>query len=134
MHESPCEVVILRPTYLFPSLFTSELGKKMDTLSQLMRTDNTAYVIQKHPNDEETINEIERHYAFMFRHEISRWLGHDCNRKIDASFLDFLCCFKFEMHSQIMLLEKQLQLGRQVLRIYPRDSIFQWIKTIRALA
>ena len=65
----------------------------------------------------------------MFRHEISRWLGADARNEIEGSFLDFLCCFKFELHSHIVLLENEFREGQQLLRIKPRSVLLKWIKS-----
>ncbi|MBA2652851.1 MAG: hypothetical protein H0U73_11365, partial [Tatlockia sp.] len=91
--------------------------------------DSTAYVMAKQENDEATFNEIERHFATMFRHEISRWLGEDARNKIEGTFLDFLCCFKFELHSQIVLMEPKLAAGQHLLRVKPRSVLLKWLKS-----
>ena len=86
--------------------------------------------MRKQASDEETLNEIERHFATMFRHEICRWLGEDARNEIEGSFLDFLCCFKFELHSHIVLLENSFEAGQQLIRIKPRSVLLKWIKSV----
>jgi hypothetical protein len=129
MQQSPWEVIILKPTSVFSSFLASQVPDFDLPDLRLLQTDCTAYVIAKQKNDEETLNEIERHFPFMFRHEICRWLGEDARNEIEGSFLDFLCCFKFELHSQIVLLEDSLSEGKQLLRIKPRSVLLKWIKS-----
>jgi len=108
MQQSQWEVVILKPT----SVFRSFLGAQVPDIEMpdldVLQTDTTAFTIPKHQSEEETLDEIEKHFPKMFRHEISRWLGEDARNDIEGSFLDFLCCFKFELHSQIVLMEPTL--------------------------
>jgi len=94
-----------------------------------LQTDNTAYVIPKQDTEEATLDEIEKYFTKMFRHEISRWLGNNARNEIENSFLDFLCCFKFEMHSHIILMESSLKEGHQLLEIKPRSVLLNWIKS-----
>lgn len=129
MQPSEWEIIILKPTPVFLSFLASQLpGVALPEL-RLLRTDNTAYVIPKHDNDEDTFNEIERHFATMFRHEICRWLGDNARNEIEGSFLDFLCCFKFELHSQIVLMEPSLAEGRQLIRVKPRSVLLKWLRS-----
>ncbi len=129
MKPSQWEIIILKPTRVFLSFLASQLPNvDLPRLRQL-HIDNTAYVITKHDNDEDTLNEIENHFATMFRHEIHRWLGEDARNEIEGSFLDFLFCFKFELHSQIVLMEPSLAQGKQLLRIKPRGVLLQWLKS-----
>lgn len=129
MQSSPWEIIILKPTKVFLSFLAAQLNDIDLPELRLLQTDNTAYVIPKQKNDEDTLNEIERHFATMFRHEICRWLGKDARNEIEGSFLDFLCCFKFELHSQIVLMEPSLQEGRQLLRVRPRSVLLKWMKS-----
>jgi hypothetical protein len=129
MQQCQWEVIILKPTAVFLSFLASQLpGLDLPEL-RLLQTDCTAYVIAKQKNDEETLNEIERHFSFMFRHEICRWLGVNARNEIEGSFLDFLCCFKFELHSQMVLMEKSFASGKQLLRIKPRSVLLKWMKS-----
>ena len=129
MQPSQWEVIVLKPTAVFLSFLASQLPKFNLPDFKLLQTNNTAYVIRNQANDEETLNEIERHFPAMFRHEISRWLGQDARNEIEGSFLDFLCCFKFELHSHIVLLESDFREGQQLLRIKPRSVLLKWIKS-----
>ncbi|KTD63355.1 hypothetical protein [Legionella spiritensis] len=129
MQPSQWEVIILKPTKVFLSFLASQLNDSNLPDLGLLHVDNTAYVIPKQNSDEATLNEIERHFTTMFRHEICRWLGNDARNEIEGSFLDFLCCFKFELHSQIVLMEKNLSEGRQLLRIKPRSVLLKWMKS-----
>lgn len=128
MKPNQWEVIILKPTPAFLSFLAPQLpGVGLPAL-RLLRMDNTAYVIPKQESDEEVLNEIERHFAAMFRYEISRWLGEKARNKIEGSFLDFLCCFKFELHSQIVFMEPKLAPGQHLLRVKPRSVLLKWLK------
>lgn len=129
MQHSQWEIIILKPTAVFLSFLASQLPHINLPDLRLLQTDNTAYAIKKQKDDEETLNEIERHFARMFRHEICRWLGEDARNEIEGSFLDFLCCFKFELHSQIVLMEDSFDNGKQLIRIKPRSVLLKWMKT-----
>jgi len=127
--EAPLEVVILKPTPVFLSFLAAQVPDIDLPDLKLLQTDTTAYVIKKQPNDEATLDEFERLYRPMFQHEIARWIGADVSSDIEASFLDFLCCFKFEMHSQIVLMEQSIDCGEQLLCIKPRSVLLKWIKS-----
>ncbi|KTC64914.1 Uncharacterised protein (plasmid) [Legionella adelaidensis] len=129
MQQSQWEVVILKPTQVFLSFLSTQLPDIELPELRLIQTDTTAYVIPKFDDEEKTLDEIERHYTRMFSHEISRWLGEDIGNEVKASFLDFLCCFKFELHSQIVLMESSIQSGQQLLCVKPRSVLLKWIKT-----
>lgn len=130
MQQSPWEAVILKPTAVFLSFLAAQLPQSQLPDMRLLQTDNTAYVIRRQHSDEETLNEIERLFPTMFRHEICRWLGEEARNPIEGSFLDFLCCFKFELHSHIVLLEDTFEKGQQLLRIRPRTLLLKWIQTV----
>jgi hypothetical protein len=127
--ETPLEVVILKPTPVFLSFLAAQVTDIDLPDLKLLQTDTTAYVIKKQSNDEATLDELERLYRPMFHHEIARWIGADVCSDIEASFLDFLCCFKFEMHSQIVLMEQSINLGKQLLCIKPRSVLLKWLKS-----
>lgn len=129
MQPSEWEVIILKPTKLFLAFLASQLPELELPSLKLLQTDNTAYLMAKQADDEATLNEIERHFTFMFRHEICRWLGEDARNEIEGSFLDFLCCFKFELHSQIVLMEKSMLTGQNLLRIKPRSILLRWMRS-----
>lgn len=129
MQQSNREVIILKPTKVFLSFLEAQLPYVDLPDLKTLQIDTTAYTIPKLDNEEDTLNEIEKHFPTMFRHEIARWLGEDSHNEIEGSFLDFLCCFKFEMHSQIVLMEPTLQDGHQLLCIKPRALLLKWMKT-----
>ena len=130
MQQSQWEAVILKPTSVFLSFLAAQLPQVDLPDLKILQTNNTAYLMRKQASDEETLNEIERHFATMFRHEICRWLGEDARNEIEGSFLDFLCCFKFELHSHIVLLENSFEAGQQLIRIKPRSVLLKWIKSV----
>lgn len=131
MQPSQWEILVLKPTPVFLSFLASQLPEDVELpdLKQL-QTDTTAYSIRKYEDEEETLDEIEKHFTLMFRHEICRWLGEDARNDIEGSFLDFLCCFKFELHSQIVLMEPTLEDGHQLLCIKPRSILLKWMKSV----
>lgn len=129
MQQSYREIVILKPTSVFLSFLAAQ-GSEVELPSlALLQADTTAYTIVKQDGEEETLDEIERHFPVMFRHEINRWLGSDARHPIEGSFLDFLCCFKFEMHSQLVVMEPSVEHGQTLLCIKPRSVLLQWIKS-----
>ncbi|KTC89691.1 Uncharacterised protein [Fluoribacter dumoffii] len=128
MRHSQHEIVILKPTAVFSSFLTSQLPDVKLPDLRLLQIDNTAYALRKQKTDEETLNEIEKYFSKMFRHEISRWLGDKARHEIENNFLDFLCCFKFELHNHILLLEPSIEASHQLLLIKPRLALLNWIK------
>lgn len=129
MHQSQSEIVVLKPTTVFLAFLASQLPEKDLPNLKLLQTDNTAYVIPKQTSDEETLDLLEKHFSTMFRHEICRWLGNEARNEIETSFFDFLCCFKFELHSHIVLMESSIKEGHLALNIKPRTVLLNWIKT-----
>lgn len=129
MQRSPWEIIILKPTQVFLSFLAAQLPEAALPSLQLLQTNTTAYTIRKQEDDEATLDEIERHFPYMFRHEICRWLGEDAHHEVEASFLDFLCCFKFELHSQIVLMEPSINEGQHLLCIKPRSVLLKWMKS-----
>ena len=128
MTANQWEVIILKPTPKFLTFLASQLPNIELPDLRLLQMDSTAFVIAKQKSDEDTLNEIERHFATMFRHEISRRLGKEATKDIEATFLDFLCCFKFELHSQIVLMEPKLTNGQHLLRVKPRSVLLKWLR------
>lgn len=129
MHQGQFEIVVLRPTTVFLSFLASQLPEASLPSLKLLQTDNTAYVISRQNSDEATLDEIEKHYQSMFRHELCRWLGDEARNEIETSFLDFLCCFKFELHSHIILMEPTIDKAHQLLVVKPRSVLLNWIKS-----
>ena len=129
MKHSRLDVLILKPTTSFLSLLTAlRSDVSLPDLLQL-QTDTTAYTIRKQPNEEAMLAAIEQNYQRIFKHEIGRWLGSKCSNDIEISFLDFLCSFKFEFHSQILLMEPSVEQGHQVLCIKPRSVLVKWMES-----
>lgn len=130
MGQRSSEVVILRPTQVFWSFLASQLPEDSCPDFRSLQSDNTAYAIKSCSNDKATLDEIEHHYSKMFRHEIGRWLGPDARNDIERSFLDFLCCFKLEFHTHLIVLESSIQQGRQLMQIKPRISLLHWLQAV----
>lgn len=128
MHQGSIEIVVLRPTTVFLAFLASQLPEKDLPSFNTLQTDSTAYVIKKYESVGETVDEIEKNFSTMFRHEICRWLGDSARNEIENSFLDFLCCFKFELHSHIILMEPAIEDGKQLIIIKPRPLLLEWIK------
>lgn len=128
MHYRQHEIVILKPTAVFLSFLASQLPETKLPDLRLLQIDNTAYALHKQNSDNATLDEIEKHFSTMFRHEICRWLGDKARNGIETSFLDFLCCFKFELHNHIFLMEPSIETSHQLLFIKPRVALLNWIK------
>ena len=124
------EIVILKPTAVFLSFLASQSPEIKVPDLRLLQIDNTAYVLKKQPTDDATIDEIEKNFSIMFRHEICRWLGDNARHEIETNFLDFLCCFKFELHNHIILMESVIEKGRQLLLLKPRLDLLNWLKIL----
>lgn len=130
MKPSQWVILVLKPTPVFLSFLKSQLPLDVELPDlQLLQTDSTSYVLQNQLTDEAMLDELERQYPAMFRHEIARWLGEHARNEIEGSFLDFLCCFKFELHSHMVVMEPTLANGKQLLRIKPRSVLLKWIKS-----
>ncbi len=61
MQPSQWEVVILKPTRVFLSFLAVHAGEDNLPDYRLLQTDKTAYVIPRHEDEEETLDEIEYH-------------------------------------------------------------------------
>jgi len=129
MEHSQWDVVILKPTAVFLSFLSAQLPDCELPDLQLLQTDNTAYALCKQDNDEKMVDELEKNYTAMFQHEIARWLGPIVYDPIEFSFLDFLRCFKFAVHSQIVLMEPSIDAGHQLLCVKPRSV---WLKSFKS--
>src|SRR3990167_5175968 len=120
------DVVILKPTAVFMSFLTTEFPDAVIPDLSELKADSTAYTIFKHDSYEATLQEVERHFPAMFKHEIYRAIGAQIAHDVEVSFLDFLCCFKCEVHSQIVVMESSLNHGQQLLRVNPRSVLLTW--------
>lgn len=131
MSSKTHEIVILKPTLVFLTFLASQLPKntKLPDL-RLLQIDNTAYTLPKRNSEEATLDELEKHFSKMFRHEICRWLGDNAQSEIETNFLDFLCCFKMELHNHIILMESSINQGNQLLIFRPRIALLNWLKSV----
>lgn len=129
MHHIESDIVILKTMPAFLSFLAAQQPELELPDIRSLRTNHTAYTIAKCDSDEATLNEVERHFPAMFRHEICRLLGENAGDHFEASFLDFLMCFKFELHSQIVVMEPSIDKGHQLLCIKPRSVLLKWMKT-----
>ena len=128
MQQNGSDVVILKPTAQFLSFLDAQLPDIELPDMRILRTDHTAYTIAKRDDDEAILDEIEHNFSFMFRHEVARLLGKDLYDTIDASFLDFLCCFKFELHSHTLVMESSMHDAHQLLCVKPRSVLLKWMQ------
>jgi|GEM_PF-849159 len=130
MQQCQREVIFLKPTSALLSFLAEQLpNAKLPDLNAI-QSDTTAYTIPVHQTDDALLDTIERHFSYMFQYEIERWLGVEATLDIKATFLDFLCCFKFEIHSNIVLLEPSMQDGKQLLRVKPRALLLKKMQEI----
>lgn len=132
MHQNESDVIILKPTASLLSFLAAQQPDIDLPDMKALRTNHTAYTIAKCDSDEATLDEVERHFPAMFRYEICRLLGENACNHFEGSFLDFLMCFKFELHSQIVLMESSIANAHQLLCVKPRSVLLKWIKTTLA--
>ena len=128
MEQSQWEIIILKPTSVFLSFLADQFPDSELPEMDLLQIDTTAFALQKQASEEETFDEIERQFKLMFKHEISRWICLDACKEVEGSFLDFLRCFKFEFHSQIVLMEPSMTEGQHLLCIKPRSVKLKWMR------
>lgn len=128
MRHSPHELLVLKPSPVFLAYLAAKLpGTELPSL-KLLNIDNTAYVFEKQKTNQDMLDQIGKKFSLMFHHEISRWLGDKVHDQIETSYLDFVCCFKFELHNHIVLMEKSIEQGKSLLIIQPRQALLDWIK------
>ncbi len=115
------EVILLKPTPAFLPFLAGQLPEAALPNLKLLQTDTTAYTLPTHESDDALLETLEKNFLFMFQYETKRWLGEEALLNLNASFLDFLCCFKFEIHDHIIVLESSFESGQQLLRVKPRS-------------
>lgn len=131
MQQCQREVIFLKPTSALLSFLAKHLPDNTPLPDlNIMQRDTTAYTIPVYESDDILLNTIEHHFSYMFRYELERWMGVEATLDIHATFLDFLCCFKFEVHSNIILLEPSMQHGKQLLRVRPRAMLLKKMQEI----
>jgi hypothetical protein len=123
------EVILLKPTAAFLSFLAGQLPETVLPDFNVLQTDTTAYTLPLHETEEALLETIETLFPFMFQHEIKRWLGEEAAFGLNASFLDFLCCFKFEVHSHMLVLESAFENNQQLLRVKPRSLLLKKMQT-----
>ena len=119
-HNQSC--IILKPTPFFVSFITEQLPD----FEELRQLDHTAYTIPICDSDEALFEHLERLYPYMFRYEVTRLFGKALADKLSADFLDFLCCFKFDVHKQPLMVGTSLKDCRQLVCVKPRTIAFEW--------
>ncbi len=129
MQPEHWEILVLKPSPTFISFLRQHFPQRTIPDYGLLQSNNTAYLFHRRYSDEELLDEIELQYQPMFRYEIQRWLGDEAlHQNIEASFLDFLCCFKFEMHAHLLMMEECLLDAKQLLCVKPRSTMIKWLK------
>lgn len=122
-------IIILKPTSFFTTFINEQLPDFDCPSDGDLASDCTAYTLPVCDSDDELLEHLERLFPFMFRYEANRLLGKNLAAKIKADFLDFLCCFKFEVHSQTMLTESSVDDCRQLVCVKPRVVDLEWMPT-----
>lgn len=129
MQPNNWQILVLKPTPAFINFLNTQFPQAVVPEYGMLQTDNTAYIFQKESTEEELLDEIEFKYVNMFKHEIKRWLGEaQISKEVAASFLDFLCCFKFEIHTHLMLMEESLLDGNQIICVKPRSTMVKLMR------
>jgi hypothetical protein len=119
-------IIILKPTSFFTSFVIEQLPDFDCPNEEDLESDYTAYTIPACDDDEALLEHLERLFPFMFRHEVNRLLGKQLGSKIKADFLDFLCCFKFEVHAHSVITESSINDCRQLVCVKPRTIDLDW--------
>jgi hypothetical protein len=123
-HNQSC--IILKPTSFFASFIAEQLPD-FEELKQLNdASDSTVYAIPICDSDEALFEHLERLYPYMFRYEVSRLFGEALADRLSADFLDFLCCFKFDVHSEPLGLGTFSKDCCQLVCVKPRTITFEW--------
>ena len=120
-------IIILKPTSFFTSFVADQLPDFDCPYEADLESDYTAYTIPACDDDEVLLEHLERLSPFMFRHETERLLGKNLAAKIEADFLDFLCCFKFEVHAHSVLMESKIDDCHQLVCVKPRVVDLKWL-------
>lgn len=129
MSQSQSCIIVLKPTSFFSAFIAEQLPDFSYPDEGQLDADNTAYTMPVCDSDEALLEHLERLFPFMFRHEVTRLLGKGMADKIEADFLDFLYCFKFEVHSQTVLTESSLEDCHQWVSVKPRVVDLDWAPT-----
>ncbi|MCR9192643.1 MAG: hypothetical protein NXI01_08285 [Gammaproteobacteria bacterium] len=122
----PC-IIVLKPTSFFTSFVVEQLPDFDYPEDEEVDTDTTAYSLPVCEDDDALLEQLERLFPFMFRHEVTRLIGKTLASKIKADFLDFLYCFKFEVHSQSILTEASIDDCHQLVCVKPKVVDLEWM-------
>lgn len=130
MQQYQREIIFLKPTSALLSFLAHQFPKVILPDLNSIQINTTAYSIPVHETDDALLDTIEYYFSYMFHYELERLLGSNAALGIKATFLDFLCCFKFEVHSNIVLLEPSMQDAKQLLRVKPRALLVKKMQEI----
>lgn len=123
MQPTQWEIILLKPSPPFLSFIEAQMPLASLPEYRLLQTNNTGYVLEQQESEEALLDEIERLYPQIFKYEIQRWVGPHAVESIKTSFLDFLCCFKFDLHTHILLMEPSIVDANQLISIKPRSTL-----------
>ena len=119
-------IIILKPTSFFTSFVAEQLPDFDCPIEEDLESDYTAYTIPACDSDEALLEQLERLSPYMFRHEVVRLLGKNLASKIKSDFLDFLCCFRFEVHAHSVLTESSIEDCHELVCVKPRVVDLEW--------
>lgn len=121
------QLLALRPSSVFYAYLYRQLGKEIVPKRELLDVDLTLVKLPLVQDHQSLVRMIEQHSAWLFTHELKRWLGPSVKDPIVNSFADFSLCFEFELHSHVALhgSMNQSQMG---LGVKPNQACLQWLK------
>ena len=120
-------IIILKPTSFFTSFVAEQLPDFDCPNEEALEFDYTAYTIPAFEDDDALLGHLERLFPIMFRYETERLFGKDLAAQIIADFLDFLCCFKFEIHANSVMVETSIDDCQQLVCVKPRVIDLEWL-------
>lgn len=123
MPQNELSILILKPTENFLGFLSSQFPDISLPKLAAIQHDSTAYSIPKCQDDESILNAVETFYPLMLKHESSRLIGQALSSEISGSFFDFLCYFKFELHTEVMSVDAKIDGEERVLCIRPRSVV-----------
>ena len=125
-------IIILKPTSFFTSFVAEQLPDFDCPTEEDLESDCTAYTIPACDDDEAVLEHLERLFPYMFRHETTRLVGESLASNIQADFLDFLCCFRFETHTHSVFMERSMQDCEQLVCVKPKAVDLEWLPAANA--
>lgn len=127
MPQNELSILILKPTENFMGLINSQYPNLDLPHLAFTKKDGTAYSIPKCEDNESVLEALESFYPLIFQHEFNRVVGQSFLQPVIGSFFDFLCCFKFELHTDVMMMDSHDEDGDQVLCVKPRSVVLSCV-------